>query len=83
MVRRVSCSIPNNRVIAPNTIATSEKDVTKPSAMKTGLALFVCPTDEPSRIGKTGKVHGAAIVRMPASRERITVAIQVAPINDH
>jgi hypothetical protein len=57
MVRSVSCSIPNSRVIAPKTIATSEKDVTKPSAMKIGLALLVPPTDEPSRIGKTGKVH--------------------------
>src|SRR6516164_9282934 len=47
--------------------ATKANDATKPAAMKVGRAPARCPIDAPSKIGSTGSVHGAAIVRMPAN----------------
>jgi hypothetical protein len=49
-------------------IATPEKDVTNPSAINSGLAMLVWATDAPRSMGKTGNVHGAAIVAVPANK---------------
>jgi hypothetical protein len=36
--------------------------------MKTGRAHARCPIDAPSKIGRTGNVQGAAMVKMPANK---------------
>lgn len=48
-------------------IAAVEKTITKPATINRGRVLLVCPIDEPNKIGNKGKIHGAAIVRIPAS----------------
>ena len=50
-----------------NASATKANDATKPAAMKAGRAPARRPIDAPSKIGSTGSVQGAAIVRMPAN----------------
>jgi hypothetical protein len=65
-------------VIAPKTMATAENDVTKPSAIRSGRVLLVWATDAPRSIGRTGNVHGAATVAVPASRA--TTALSIAKI---
>src|SRR6516164_7054345 len=49
-----------------NASATKANDTTKLVAMKAGRVPARRPIDAPSRIGSTGSVQGAAIVRMPA-----------------
>src|SRR4029079_5093882 len=48
--------------------------------MKTGRALLVRPMEVPKRTGRTGNVHGAATVRMPARRANRRVSIG-PPVN--
>src|SRR6516165_1247716 len=50
-----------------NASATKANDTTKPVAMKAGRAPARRPIEAPSKIGSTGSVQGAAIVRMPAN----------------
>ena len=45
--------------------------------MNTGRALLLWATDAPRSIGRTGNVHGAATVSVPASRAKITVSIGI------
>jgi hypothetical protein len=40
---------------------------TKPRTINNGLVLLCWPTELPNMIGKSGSMHGAAIVRIPAS----------------
>src|SRR5262245_13630029 len=69
----------NTRVIALSASATSENDTTKPSAIITGRALLVWPTDAPRRIGSIGNVQGAAMVMTPASSARTRLSIRNGP----
>ncbi len=57
---------PMRRVKNERKSAAIEKINIKPSTMKRGLVLLVCPTEVPRRIGNRGKIQGAAIVKMPA-----------------
>src|ERR1700688_3387700 len=69
-VRRLLGSKSKIRVIALNSKAVAENEMTNPSAIIAGRILPVWPTDAPSRIGSIGSVQGAATVTMPASSAR-------------
>src|SRR5215470_7184276 len=66
-VRNTSGSKCRAVATAFNASATNANDATKPAAMKAGRVPARCPIDAPSKIGSTGSVQGAAIVRMPAN----------------
>ena len=66
-VRKASGSKCKAVAVAFNASATKANDATKPAAMKAGRAPARRPIDAPSKIGSTGSVHGAAMVRMPAN----------------
>ncbi len=78
-VRSTLGSKSNTRVIALSANATSENDMTKPSAIIAGRALPVWPTDAPSRIGSIGSVQGAATVTTPASSAR--TRLNIGPVH--
>src|SRR5258708_31211829 len=80
-VRRLLGSKSNTRVIALNSNAVAENEMTKPSAIIAGRILPVWPTDAPSRIGSIGSVQGAATVTTPASRARRRFNIGQHPTN--
>src|ERR1700722_5573428 len=66
-VRKASGSKCKAVAVAFNASATKANDATKPAAMKAGRAPARRPIDAPSKIGSTGSVHGAAMVRIPAN----------------
>jgi hypothetical protein len=63
-VRNASGSKCKAVAMALSASATKANDATKPAAMKAGRAPARCPIDAPSKIGSTGRVQGAAMVRM-------------------
>ena len=66
-LRSVAASTPAIWVMALNTSTAPANEMAKPSAMKTGRALLRWPIEAPSRTGRTGSVHGAATVSIPAN----------------
>jgi hypothetical protein len=82
-LRRLLGSKSNRAVIALSNNATTENEITKPSAIIAGRALPLRPTDAPSRIGSIGSVQGVATVTTPASRARTRLNIAADPSNHH
>ncbi|MGY3295210.1 hypothetical protein ACVWWP_008277 [Bradyrhizobium sp. LM3.6] len=62
----------NSRVIAPSSSAVVENEMTKPSAIIAGRKCPARPIEAPSRIGSIGSVQGAAMVRTPARRAKMS-----------
>src|SRR5260370_9114112 len=81
IMRRLSGPIPNSSGTTLKATATAANEITKPSAIKAGLALLVCPIEAPRRIGRRGREHGAAIVKIPASSANRTVSIGLHQLN--
>jgi hypothetical protein len=50
--------------------AIIEKLKTNPRTKNRGLVLFLCPTEPPRIIGSGKRMHGAAMVKIPASRAK-------------
>lgn len=50
--------------------AATVKTITNPTTIKTGRNLFPWFKEAPSKTGKSGNIHGAAIVRTPAKNAK-------------
>jgi hypothetical protein len=58
--------------------AAAVNDTTNPIVMNAGRALSLCPSDTPSRAGRTGSEHGAATVKIPAKNANAKAAMRTS-----
>ena len=74
-MRSTVWSMPAICVMALNSTAAAANDAKNPAAMNAGRALPLPATDAPSKAGRTGSVHGAAMVNIPAKSAKATAVM--------